>query len=192
MCIADRPERTPQRPHADPIEPLIAAYTRGDASAWDPLFDRLAPRLLGFFLRCLHDPELAEQHVQATFLELHRSRRSYRRGTPALRWVFRTASRVRIDGRSCLERPDSDGASQQSPARGRGESPRDRQVREAIDNLSRIERTIIHLHRFERMSVEEITEVLGWTEAAVRRHLTSAYLQLRMRLWTLSDDGGAS
>jgi RNA polymerase sigma-70 factor (ECF subfamily) len=71
-----------------------------------------------------------------------------------------------------------------------GASARDRQVRQAIDGLASIERSIIHLHRFERMSFGEIAEVLGRTEAEVRHLGLHAYDQLRERLWTLSDGEG--
>jgi len=175
--------------HDDAVEGLMAAYAAGDFRAWELLFDQLAPRLLGFFQRCLQDPVVAERHLQATFVELHRTRHTYRPGTPVRCWAFAIATRVRVGERSCLDPPDTGRASRANLLGVAGESARDRQVRQAIDGLASAERSIIHLHRFERMTLEEIAEVLGWTESAVRRHVLRAYDQLRKRLWTLSDDG---
>ena len=172
----------------DDTEAMIAAYAAGDPTVWEPLFDRLAPRLLGFFLRCVQEEGLAEDHVQATFVQLHRERRRYRPGTSGRRWVFATAVRVRVADRRCLEHPEPNGARHALSDRAPGESELDREVRQAIDNLARIERSIIHLHRFEHMSLEDIAGVLGWSQRAVRRHLFRAYRELREGLWPLSDD----
>jgi RNA polymerase sigma-70 factor (ECF subfamily) len=169
----------------------MAAHA-GDRAAWETLFDRFAPRLLGFFQRCLLDPALAEDHVQATFVELHRARRAYTPGTPVRRWVFTIATRVRVRGSSCLDRAGPCAATRATTGSVPGQSARDRQVRRAIDGLGNTERSIIHLHRFERMSFAEIAEVLGRPEAAVRRQALQAYHQLREHLWTLSDDGERS
>jgi RNA polymerase sigma-70 factor (ECF subfamily) len=193
---ADRPKRTARSPNAvttddDATDALIAAYG-GDRAAWETLFDRFAPRLLGFFQRCLRDPALAEDHVQATFVELHRARCSYTRGTPVRRWIFTIATRVRVGDRSCLDRAGPCAATPATSASVPGDSARDRQVRRAIDGLGNTERSIIHLHRFERMSFAEIAEVLGRPEAAVRRQALQAYHQLREQLWALSDDGERS
>ena len=194
MRTADRPKpalanRGAATTDDGAAEALMAAYAAGDRGAWEPLFDRLAPRLLGFFQRSLRDPALAEDHVQATFVEMHRVRRSYPPGTPVRRWVFTIAARVRVNDASCLDRSGPCAATRATPPTVPGESARDRQVRQAIDALASSERSIIHLHRFERMTFEEIAGVLGSTEAAVRREALQAYHRLRERLWTLGDDG---
>lgn len=183
----------PERPLIDPttaaiddraLEAWMIAYAAGDREAWEPLFRLLAPRVLAFFRRSLQDPGSAETYTQATFVELHRARRRYARGTPVRRWVFAIATRLRIDHAS--RAPDANRASHVS---GSGENSRACQVRSAIESLSDSDRAVIHLHRFERMNFEEIAEVLGWTEAAVRECVSHAYQQLRERLWSLSDDG---
>lgn len=173
----------------DATESLLSAYAAGDRRAWEPLFDQLAPRLLGFFERCLHDRARAESHVQATFVQLHRARRTYRPGTPARLWVFSIAARVRVDDRSCLDRMDASGSNGAGRKSSPGEDERERLVRHAIDGLPNIERSILHLHRFEHMTFAAIAEVLGWSESAVRQRGLRAYHQLRERLWMLGDDG---
>ena len=166
------------------IEAWMGAYASGDRDAWEPLFRQLAPRLLAFLRRWLPDPALAEMYAQATFVELHRARRSYKPGTSVRRWVFAIATRVRIEpaGTACA----TDRVSRASVA---SENARENQVRLALESLAGSDRAIIHLHRFERMNFEDIADVLGWTEAAVRQRISRAYQQLRERLWSLSDDG---
>lgn len=166
------------------FEMLMAAYAAGDPAAWEPLFEQLAPRLLAFFRRSLPEAASAEDHVHATFIQLHRARRDYRPGTPLRPWVFAIATRVRVDDRTELGT-----AKQTTRVRGSGENPRDRQVREAIENLAPIERSVIHLQRFERMRFHEIAHVLGLSEATVRQWTLRAYRRLNERLWMLSDGG---
>jgi RNA polymerase sigma-70 factor (ECF subfamily) len=177
-------------PTDDDAAALMAAYAEGGRATWDPLFDWLAPRLLGFYQRCLRDPALAERYVESCFVELHRARGNYRCGTPVRRFVFAIAMKVRIDDHSCLDGPDRAGARRATDPRSSDDSGRDCVVKAAIDGLAPADRSLIHLHRFERMSFEEIAQVLGWTEAAVRHGLGRAYHQLRGRLGTLGDDGG--
>ena len=171
-------------------EALMAAYAAGDRRAWEPLFDRLAPRLLGFFQRSLQDPAAAEEHVEATFVQLHRARHSYRPGCPRgtgssgsqpAYGSTAAASSERRARRGAVRAPAGTGASGRERPRPAGTA--------GARRLANHERIAIHLHRVERMTFEEIAEVLGWTEEAVRCQVLHAYRALRERLWALSDDG---
>lgn len=194
MHTPDPSQRSGQEPSAGAISDgvvaaLVAAGVAGDRRAWEPLFDELAPRLLDFFQRSLQDPVHAERHVEAAFLELHRSRHTFRRAQPVRPWVFGIAVRARVDGRSGLDRAKGSADGRRAAGGARREGARDRQVRQALEELTGLERMAIHLHRFERMNFEEIAGVLGWTEEAVRCQVLHTYRALRERLWMVSDDG---
>jgi RNA polymerase sigma factor (sigma-70 family) len=187
-----------------PAEPrenaLMAAYAAGDVRALDALFNALAPRLLAFFQRCDADPSLAEELLQATFLQLHQERRAYHPGTSLRLWLFSIAAHVR---REQLRRrggatPDTWRAAPLLSERGRAavsgahSDGRDRAVREALDALQGSERAILHLHRYESMTFAEIAQVLGAREDAVRAQALRTYRSLLERLQPLVGEGTPS
>src|SRR5262245_5996228 len=73
------------------------AYVSGDAGAFEALFARLAPRVHAFFVRSFRDAVLADDLLQTTFMNFHRARIDFRRGSQVRAWLFAIASRVRLD-----------------------------------------------------------------------------------------------
>lgn len=176
---------------------LMARYAEGDDRALDVLFDRLAPRVLSF-LRCSQrEPERAEQLLQSTFVQLHRSRRAYPRGTSARAWVLGIAANVQQEPARKLRWFPLFSAQRcralaaDTPV-ANAESQRDRVVREAIAGLQEADRQLLHLHRVEGMSFREIAQVVGASEEAIRMRAIGSYRQLRERLLVLVGDGGQS
>lgn len=171
---------------------LMARYADGDDRALDILFDRLAPRVLSF-LCC--SPGEPEQLLQATFVQLHRSRHAYPRGTSARAWVLSIAANVqRKPARRLRWLPRLRGgrAVKVEVVEQKAESQRQRAVREAIAGLQVADRQVLHLHRFEGLSFGEIAQVVGVSEAAIRARAIDSYRQLRERLLLLVSDGGRS
>jgi RNA polymerase sigma-70 factor (ECF subfamily) len=177
---------------------LMARYAEGDDRALDVLFDRLAPRVLSF-LRCSQrEPERAEQLLQSTFVQLHRLRRAYPRGTSARAWVLGIAANVqlqptrRLRWLPLLGAQRSRAVSGHAASQNTSESRRERAVREAIAGLQEADRQLLHLHRVEGMSFGEIAQVVGVSEAVIRVRAIGSYRQLRERLLELVSDGGES
>jgi len=52
-------------------------------------------------------------------------------------------------------------------------------VRAAIKSLPESQRVVVHLHRYEELTFEQIAEVLGTTPGAVRVRASRAYERLR-------------
>src|SRR5262245_42715764 len=75
----------------------MAQYASGDRAAFERLFAVLAPKIRAFFGRSFSDAALVDDLTQATFLKLHRARRSYRADLPLKPWVFTIAAGVRRD-----------------------------------------------------------------------------------------------
>lgn len=190
------PERTANTDESQ----WMAAYAAGDDTAFKPLFQALAPRLLGFFRRSISDQALCEDLVQSTFVRLHTARASYELGAPVRPWLFTIAARVRIDelrrrqrriqtsGDGDLDRlqaeTDVDGDFPGVAAADDAVDASDRQqtVRDAVDALAPGYRIVVHLHRFEGLSFPEIGRVLGCTAGAARVRAFRAYAMLRERL----------
>ncbi len=77
---------------------LLVLYANGDRAAAASLTTRLAPRLLGFSSRLLHDAAEAEDVVQETMLRLWRMAPDWRPGEAKVStWAFRVAKNLCTD-----------------------------------------------------------------------------------------------
>jgi RNA polymerase sigma-70 factor (ECF subfamily) len=187
-------------------EALMAAYVEGDPQAFSRLFRSLAPRVHGFFLRRFGDPAVADDLLQMTFMKIHRARHDYRRDSPLRPWVFTIAARVGLDEhRRRGRRPEAadderlkqlpqDAAAGQAPLDGQQLVERAQlaaEVRAALQRLPESQRVVIHLHRYEGLTFDQIGQVLGTTEGAVKLRAFRAYEQLRKDLAPLlaAEDG---
>jgi RNA polymerase sigma-70 factor, ECF subfamily len=173
----------------------MAQYAAGDQVAFQRLFALLAPRIRAFFLRSFsEDATVAEDLTQTTFLKLHRARTSYRPELPLKSWVFTIAAGVRRDelrrryrlpphvGEAELEQAESDQASENVAASDMDGGNKAEAVRAAIKHLPESQRVVVHLHRYEELTFEQIAEVLGTTPGAVRVRASRAYERLREEL----------
>ncbi len=180
-------------------EQLMLEYAAGDLRAFELLFERWAPRLHAFFRRSLGSAVDADDLLQATFLRVHRARRSFRSGLPLRGWLFTVAARLRIDElrrRHRLANAEEalswvDEEAQVSSDKQR-EVERALLVQAALARLAESQRMVIHLHRFERMTFAEIAQVLGTTEGAVRLRAFRAYRRIRSYLEPLLDQDDAA
>jgi RNA polymerase sigma-70 factor (ECF subfamily) len=175
-------------------EALMEAYVAGDPGAFRQLFRLLAPSMRAFFVRSVGDGAAGDL-LQTTFLKLHASRASWRRGEKLRPWAFTIAARVRIDwlrrnGRRGEETeldgdalPDGDPAA--DPAQVALTRERAERVRAALARLPEPQRVVVHLHRFEGMGFAEIGEALGITEVSARVRAFRAYARLRELLGAL-------
>src|ERR1700754_4469287 len=79
------------------IRAAMDRYATGDDSAFEVVYDNVAPRLRAMFRRRGCDFALTEDLLQQTFLQLHVARAHYRRGQEVLPWAFAIARRLLID-----------------------------------------------------------------------------------------------
>lgn len=78
---------------------LMQHYLGGRIDAFDGLYDALASRLRGYLLSLCRDAALADDLLQETFVQTHRSRRTYQPGRPVTPWVFAIARHVYLMNR---------------------------------------------------------------------------------------------
>jgi RNA polymerase sigma-70 factor (ECF subfamily) len=172
----------------------MAQYAGGDGAAFRRLFELLAPKIRAFFLRSFSDPSVADDLTQATFLKLHGARGSYQADRPLKPWVFTIAAGVRRDelrrryrlpnraGEAELEQLEAglSGAPLAEPPSLHAE--RAEAVRAAVMRLPESQRMVVHLHRYEDMTFEQIAGIMGTTPGAVRVRASRAYERLRDEL----------
>src|SRR5262245_56447614 len=78
----------------------MQGYLGGRIDAFDGLYDALAGRLRGYLLSLCRDAALADDLLQETFVQMHRSRRTYEPGRPVTPWVFAIARHVYLMNRT--------------------------------------------------------------------------------------------
>src|SRR5437660_834052 len=79
-------------------------YLEGRIEAFDGLYDALAGRLRGYLLSLCRDASLADDLLQETFMQVHRSRRTYEPGRPVTPWIFAIARHVYLMNRGSTGR----------------------------------------------------------------------------------------
>jgi RNA polymerase sigma-70 factor, ECF subfamily len=73
---------------------LMIAYQSGELSAFEQLYALLADEVRRYFSRTQGNRSVVPDLVQETFLEMHRSRRTYAPPLPVRPWVFGIARNV--------------------------------------------------------------------------------------------------
>lgn len=169
------------------LEDLMGAYVDGSLEAFDEIYRRLSPKLLGYLLRLTRNRERAEDLLQVTFTKVHRARSSYLRGAPLTPWVIAIARRSFYDERRAAkvrtEDLSADGTLPE-PRVENHELNNDVQValEQAMDQMPVAYREAIELTKLTGLSVAEAAEVLGTTPTAVKLRVHRGYNVLRKAL----------
>ena len=189
--------------HADPTSVLLDAamdrYARGDDSAFEEVYDGLAPRIKSFLLRYTHDRSRAEDVVQQTMLQIHRARGRFVLGGQVVPWAFAIARRLLIDqhrrgGREVLAPTGDDSLTQllaAVDARADDVAIAKEVAGKLAAELARIpenQRVAFELIKQDGLSVAEAAQVLGTTVAAVKLRAHRAYEAMRAVLAELGVD----
>lgn len=165
-------------------------YSRGDDTAFEELYDGLAPRLLAYLMRQTRDHARAEDCVQQTMLQIHRARGRFMAGAQVLPWAFAIARRLLIDmhrrsGREVVAKDDDESALQLLVAL---DAPADdvaiakelaARIAKVLATLPENQRVAFELIKQEGLSVAEAADALGTTVAAVKLRAHRAYEALR-------------
>ncbi len=83
---------------------LMVAYQSGELEAFENLYGLLSPKLFGYLSSLTWDPGRAEDLVQETFLQIHRSRHTYIPQRPVQPWAFAIARHVYLMDRRARAR----------------------------------------------------------------------------------------
>jgi RNA polymerase sigma-70 factor (ECF subfamily) len=156
-----------QEPGEEDLAALMVAYQSGELAAFERLYAGLAPPLRQYLRSLTFDVATAEDLLQETFLQLHRSRRTYRPPRPVRPWAFSIARNVyRMDRRSDGRRRRHEEPAEEDlpeipvPAAAEGLAGR-LEVRRALAGLPSEGRESLLLHHVWGFSFGEIGGLLG-------------------------------
>lgn len=163
---------------------LMTAYQAGSLAAFESLYAALASPLLAYLAALCRDRGQAQDLLQETFLQIHRSRRAYRPDLPVRPWVFTIARYVWLmDRRYRSRRPRSDDELPDVPVPAEVESLADRdRVRRALDDVLPARREALLLHHVWGFSFAEIGQMLGVRAEAAKLRSSRGMADLRRLL----------
>jgi len=168
------------------LETLMQQYQQGSLAAFEALYRELAPRVRGFLRTKVRDEARVSDLLQETFLEIHRSRRTYLPGASVAGWVFGIAQNVvlrqrRLERRRAHEIPayDSGLEAQIEPRAANFEL---QPLQDALHDLSPESRDTWWMRNIEGLSFETIANRLGIAATAVRLRCSRASRALRAAL----------
>jgi len=141
-------------------EVLIDRVARGDLIAFETLYDRHAPTILGIALKITGDRNLAEDILQETFWRMWRSASTYQsQKEPFLSWLFRIARNFAIESRRRLV--GSPGHVRMQVENQNRSDLTAEQVQSIAADLSPEQRQVIEMAYFYGMRRQEIMEATG-------------------------------
>lgn len=174
---------------ATPDEDLLLAVARGDQAAFSELFDRVSGQVYGVIRRVLRDPSQSEEVAQEVLVEVWKTATRFdpERGS-ATTWIMTMAHRRAID------RVRSEQASRNRDQRV---GQRDhvtafdevseevetrfehRQVREALDQLTDLQREAVELAYYGGYTYREVSELLDTPLGTVKTRMRDGLIRLR-------------
>jgi RNA polymerase sigma-70 factor (ECF subfamily) len=182
----------------------MSRYARGDETAFDVVYETVAPRLERYLGRRVPARPAVEDIVQQTFLQIHAARATFISGAAVMPWAYAIARRLMIDaGRvSRREQPAGfeDDLSPLVPAgviSYGGSSPSSEQAMQAeethahlaaaYERLSAPQREAFDLVKIEGLPYAQAAAVLGTTIMGVKLRAHRVNLALRRAI----EDGPA-
>jgi RNA polymerase sigma-70 factor (ECF subfamily) len=150
--------------------------------------------------RIVRDPSLAEEVAQDVFLQLHDELPSLASEEHVVHWLRRVTVHRAIDqARRRLRRPQDHaavsfgdpGVAEPAAAALESDPWMAARLRQRIESLPIVPRTVIVLRYQEELGPEEIAELLGMPVATVKSHLQRALKVLRARMQQRPIRGGA-
>jgi RNA polymerase sigma-70 factor (ECF subfamily) len=164
---------------------LMVQYQAGGMEAFEDFYRVVKSALYKFLIVKSLDRQLAEDLLQETFLQIHRSRKTYIPGRPVMPWIFSIAHHVYLsDRRSRLKR-----IKREEALESRLEDipiPPDIEagaeiggLRNALASLPREQRESILLHHYWGFSFREIGKTLGIRTGTAKLRAHRGLLKMR-------------
>jgi len=168
----------------------MTQYQGGSLEAFEAIYARLAPPVRRYLLHLADGSQIAEDLLQETFLQMHRSRAAYNPEYAVRPWVFGLARNVFLMNRRAARQwakvHESREDLPESPVLPEAERLGSRdEIRRGIAHLPPEQAEALLLHHEWGFSFEEIAGMLGISAAAARARASRGMADLRVALNSL-------
>ena len=187
---------------------LMLGVKAGDEVSFELLLRRYRTPLVNFLCRMVGDTATAEDLAQEVFLRVYRARDAYEPSAKFTTWMFRIATNLALNSRRdnrhlqrqvSLDAPAGEGEgtpldfADERPNIERELVERDRSatIRRAIQALPEKQRAAVLLHKYQELEYDQIGEILGCSQSALKSLLFRAYEALRVSLAPMVSGAGA-
>lgn len=169
---------------------LLALVARGDQAAFAALYDDVGGRVFGLVRRVLRDPTQSEEVTQEVLLEVWRNASRFDPGRgSATAWIMTMAHRRAVDRvrseQSSRDRDERAGI-RDGAERGYDEVAEEvelrmeqEQVRQALDQLTDLQREAVQLAYYGGYTYREVAELLDAPLGTVKTRLRDGLIRLR-------------
>jgi RNA polymerase sigma-70 factor (ECF subfamily) len=168
-------------------EALVRRIARGDAGAFEALYDVMGPSVYGVARRVVRDPDRAEDVTQDAFLEVWRKAPSFddRRGS-AKTWLMtiahrravdavrRNESHKRYDGQATVQEVSHD-----EPADRLLKDEEHSAVRGCLDTLTELQLESVRLAYFNGYTYAEVATLLAKPLPTIKTRMRDGLIRLR-------------
>ena len=165
---------------------LMACAQQGDLRCVRRAAAAPRPRRRGFVGRRVGWTDWVEDVVQDALLTVHRARHTYDPARPFAPWFYTIVSSRLVDALRARKRlstrevADGDALDRQpAPAIEGGRHDVSEQLARAVSNLPRVQREVVSLLKYDDLSVRDVAQRLGMSEAAVKTTAHRGYKILR-------------
>ena len=193
------PESARRRLHSVPaadtnepasLEDLLHIVAKGEQSAFAALYDRVGTQVYGVIRRVVRDPSQSEEVTQEVLLEVWRTASRFERGRgTAMGWIMTMAHRRAVD--RVRSEQASRNRDERIAVRDAGEAAFDsvaedveirleqQQVRQALTELTDLQREAIELAYYGGYTYREVAELLDTPLGTVKTRLRDGLIRLR-------------
>ncbi|HCD53374.1 MAG TPA: RNA polymerase sigma factor [Balneolaceae bacterium] len=170
---------------------------QGDVQKLALLYERYNRSLFSFFYRKTKESQLSEDLVQSVFERILRYRATYSGSGPFTTWMFSIARNAHIDHFRKVKRrkedelPDEERIAGEVPTGYEELDERNKKkvlLEKALDMLDEDKREVVILSRYEGLKYQEIAEIQGVTESAIKVRMFRAMKDLKVFVTTLSEE----
>jgi RNA polymerase sigma-70 factor (ECF subfamily) len=188
--------KSKQQAYAYADEILISRFQSGDELAYIELVNRYRDKLNNFIYYFLGDIELSEDIVQDTMIKLYEKKHYYKEIAKFSTWIYTIAKNLANSELRKKKRRRTFTISELSKDKKsydlidvNAEVGKEieseynlKQIRLAIQNLTKSFRTVIILRDIEKLSYDEISSIIEVPIGTVKSRINRARLQLQIEL----------
>jgi RNA polymerase sigma-70 factor, ECF subfamily len=180
-------------------EDLMARIAKGDDSAFEILVNRHQTSVLNLIYRFVGDRTQAKDLAQEVFIKVWKAAKTYRPEAKFTTWIYRITTNVCFNELKSARRrrwfqfhrsnEDNEGSIEETFSDGSPtaedlllEKERSRQISDALQSLPDNQRMALVLKRYDDLSYQEISEIIGCSLSAVDSLLVRAKRTLQEKL----------